>query len=342
MFCPQCGVEYRPGFTHCTDCDVDLVDAYIARGGHPQVRKQELPHELSAHLWRGSDPHFYLRLIASLGSKNVPCFGRPANPPMYHCFAEQPPGSDGPVEFAVLVSEENLSFARWVLSSEAEMNREQEADSKDFGEEGEDPEVGPGVTGICPLCLGEFRERSTVCPNCGVALRPPHRASLEQNPGRTLCDLPHPQFLADLRMALNRETIPFNNANFPNGPDTRRTDVTVLKSDFERATRFLAQVLQYWEFDRSINFGPSHDPRESYYPHRAHSDGWYPEDLEFLLWAGSNLYALDGIGMALREHQIAYRVEITVPRTAKLFIHPDDERPAKAVLQDVLEGVPPQ
>ncbi len=25
MFCPQCKVEYRQGFTHCTDCDVDLV-----------------------------------------------------------------------------------------------------------------------------------------------------------------------------------------------------------------------------------------------------------------------------------------------------------------------------
>src|SRR3974390_450706 len=25
MFCPECAVEYRPGFTHCTDCDVDLV-----------------------------------------------------------------------------------------------------------------------------------------------------------------------------------------------------------------------------------------------------------------------------------------------------------------------------
>ena len=25
MFCPQCRVEYRPGFTRCSDCDVDLV-----------------------------------------------------------------------------------------------------------------------------------------------------------------------------------------------------------------------------------------------------------------------------------------------------------------------------
>ena len=26
MFCPRCKAEYRPGFTRCADCDVDLVD----------------------------------------------------------------------------------------------------------------------------------------------------------------------------------------------------------------------------------------------------------------------------------------------------------------------------
>lgn len=26
MFCPECRDEYRPGFTRCTDCDVDLVE----------------------------------------------------------------------------------------------------------------------------------------------------------------------------------------------------------------------------------------------------------------------------------------------------------------------------
>ena len=25
MFCPECRVEYRPGFTRCSDCDVELV-----------------------------------------------------------------------------------------------------------------------------------------------------------------------------------------------------------------------------------------------------------------------------------------------------------------------------
>lgn len=26
MFCPECEAEYRPGFTRCHDCDVDLVE----------------------------------------------------------------------------------------------------------------------------------------------------------------------------------------------------------------------------------------------------------------------------------------------------------------------------
>jgi predicted amidophosphoribosyltransferase len=26
VFCPSCGSEYRPGFTHCASCDVDLVE----------------------------------------------------------------------------------------------------------------------------------------------------------------------------------------------------------------------------------------------------------------------------------------------------------------------------
>ena len=26
MFCPLCKAEYRPGFTRCSDCDVDLVE----------------------------------------------------------------------------------------------------------------------------------------------------------------------------------------------------------------------------------------------------------------------------------------------------------------------------
>ena len=341
MFCPQCLVEYRPGFTRCSDCEVELVEEVrerVTAGEYRQDQRSKLPRELSAQLWHGTDPHFFLGLLSSLGDKNVPAFGRPVHPPMYDSFGEQPPGW-GSAEFEVLVSPENLRFAQWVLSSDEEVYQEQEADAEASGEGAEPFDLEPGVTGVCPLCDSQFAEAYSVCPNCGVPLRPPQGSALEQNAAKVLCNLPHPQFLADLRAALHGVGIPFNNANFPQGPDTLRGDVVVLGADFARATGIFAQALQYWEFDHSICPGPSHDPREPYWPHHAKQNGWYPEDLTMLLWTGTNLNVLDGAGMALREHEIAYRVESPEPGSAKLLVHPDDEGQAREILRYVLEGV---
>ncbi|MEA2433621.1 MAG: hypothetical protein QOG54_1078 [Actinomycetota bacterium] len=37
MFCPNCRSEYRAGFTHCPDCDLDLVDE-LAPEAEPEPR----------------------------------------------------------------------------------------------------------------------------------------------------------------------------------------------------------------------------------------------------------------------------------------------------------------
>jgi len=37
VYCPQCGVEYRPGFTECSDCRVALVERLVTvlEGNNP-------------------------------------------------------------------------------------------------------------------------------------------------------------------------------------------------------------------------------------------------------------------------------------------------------------------
>ncbi len=37
MICPNCGSEYRPGFTRCSDCDVDLVEPSPPQEEPPQI-----------------------------------------------------------------------------------------------------------------------------------------------------------------------------------------------------------------------------------------------------------------------------------------------------------------
>jgi hypothetical protein len=61
VFCPECKFEYRPGFNHCSDCDVDLVaelpkpqdDASLSklksvRAGKNQERCVELCEKFNA------------------------------------------------------------------------------------------------------------------------------------------------------------------------------------------------------------------------------------------------------------------------------------------------------
>lgn len=76
MFCPQCRVEYRPGFTSCTDCDVDLVQelpparrhASDSNSGATSADKED-PF---CAFWQGDDARLHAELCTVLDEAGIP------------------------------------------------------------------------------------------------------------------------------------------------------------------------------------------------------------------------------------------------------------------------------
>ena len=74
MFCPQCKAEYRPGFTRCSDCDVELVSAL------PQTEETSsgaLPSGSIQILWEGEDLALYENLLDGLEAAGIRYFDQP-------------------------------------------------------------------------------------------------------------------------------------------------------------------------------------------------------------------------------------------------------------------------
>jgi hypothetical protein len=63
MFCPECKIEYRPGFTRCSDCEVDLVD---------MVPNEDLsPDESLMLLWECADQAECLDVCKDLRNADI-------------------------------------------------------------------------------------------------------------------------------------------------------------------------------------------------------------------------------------------------------------------------------
>ena len=76
MFCRQCCAEYRPGFAHSTDCDVDLVDELppartdsfeSTPGGSPGDEEDPF-----CPFWQGDDARFDAELSTVLDEAGIP------------------------------------------------------------------------------------------------------------------------------------------------------------------------------------------------------------------------------------------------------------------------------
>jgi hypothetical protein len=83
MLCPKCKAEYRPGFTRCADCDVDLVyelpkqaielrqtgdnGEYCVAGGPGDPNEDPF-----CSFWKGDDPRVHAELCGVLDEAGIP------------------------------------------------------------------------------------------------------------------------------------------------------------------------------------------------------------------------------------------------------------------------------
>src|SRR5260370_38384885 len=74
MFCPRCKVEYRRGFTRCSDCDIDLVyePPAAAHSCGETGTKAENSDDPFCSFWQGDDPRIHAELCELLTEEGIP------------------------------------------------------------------------------------------------------------------------------------------------------------------------------------------------------------------------------------------------------------------------------
>jgi hypothetical protein len=74
MICPQCNAEYRPGFTRCADCDVDLVNEppHYALASQPPADPGDPNEDPFCSFWKGEDAWVHAELCELLEEAGIP------------------------------------------------------------------------------------------------------------------------------------------------------------------------------------------------------------------------------------------------------------------------------
>ncbi len=76
MICPECKAEYRPGFTRCADCDVELVweqaEDAAASSPYGAAEPGDPNEDPYCSFWKGDDPRIHADLCEVLDEAGIP------------------------------------------------------------------------------------------------------------------------------------------------------------------------------------------------------------------------------------------------------------------------------
>lgn len=115
MYCPECGSEYREGFTTCVDCEVPLTEAPPPEPVHPDI------HLVT--IFEGTDPAALALAESLLLEEKIPYFKKGQLQSLF-------PGATpivGPL--LIQVPEEHAEAARDVLGNLSQGNLEHTEES---------------------------------------------------------------------------------------------------------------------------------------------------------------------------------------------------------------------
>jgi hypothetical protein len=91
MFCPVCKSEYRLGFTHCADCDADLVEHLPASDAAATTAGQNsVDLDAPELLWSGVDTGAFAQIRAALDSAAIPYNDEPLEARLLYASLRNP------------------------------------------------------------------------------------------------------------------------------------------------------------------------------------------------------------------------------------------------------------
>ncbi len=169
MFCPECGSEYRAGFGHCVDCDVDLVDRL------PETRHvgADQGHAGPAVVFVTSDTYEAAVVKSLLEANGVKVCSFDENLSRIDSLWAT---AIGGIKLAVDASQEELAREVLTVYRGALGQNPTEGKITPFGSSeegqavGDETENGGTDERRCPRCDAIISAGATLCSNCGCDL----------------------------------------------------------------------------------------------------------------------------------------------------------------------------
>jgi hypothetical protein len=214
---------------------------------------------------------------------------------------------------------------------------------------------------FCPVCKAEYRRGFSRCADCGVELVYELPAAAlavveavepgdpEEDPFCSFWKGDDPRLHAELCELLGEKGIPHRTIrrqdHLFNWNTKSAFEIGVPFSQFDRAEAAVKEA--YGGENEPVSeegTAPAELP-ESVEPSGSRAgwdpERWYPEDATVEIWAGDQPEMGELLAASLRENQIHSRVA-AAGGVHRLLVLPTDEKSAREIVREVVDGVPPE